>query len=209
MNKKLRDKTDATNKPTPFTKCVTKMNGWILKITKLRKDLLIFHPPPLFGFKMLILSGYTWVLEVLTASTQPCPRFFLPFVSSSNSPQLMEMMHTLSPIRCLESLEFEHFLSGFGQFFSTARSKKGWDLESQLDGFCCWSCFCFGWFWAFHYGVIDWLDGYEISKKEPPGMYKTGNLPTCQPQLVSWSRISEPQNSIERCHAFICWRGES
>jgi len=166
----------------------------ISKVTQIEKGFAHLPcTPPLFGFKMLILSGYTWVLEVLTASTQPCPGFSSHLFHHQTLRSLWRWC-----TRCLRSVAW----------ISTARSKKGWDLESQLDGFCCWRSLFVG-FGAVHCGVIDWLDGYEISKKEPPGMYKTGNLPTCQPQLVSWSRISEPQNSIERCHAFICWRGES
>ena len=188
----------------------------ISKVTQIEKGFAHLPcTPPLFGFKMSILSGYIlWVLEVSANRFHPSglPRF-APCVSSSNSPQLMEMMHTLSPIRCLDNTR----VLGWFFFGAPARSKKSSvrHNEAKLDSMVvfCWRCFCFGWFFGpFIMGWFDWLPflmDMKSKKKEAPGMFWNGKI--YQLANLNWwvYRISEPQNSIERCHVFICWRDES
>ena len=185
------------------------MCEWNLKSHQIEKGFAhLPSTPPLFGFKIFqnvnSVRVYLWVLEVSLLTALP-PRALVPpvflgphLVSSSNSPQLMEMMHTLSPIRCLVQKRDE-------------TSRPNWMV------FCCWRCLCFGWFWAFHCGVIDWLPLMDMKSQNRStwDVLKRENRPTCQPQLVSlpdfWTT-----NSIESCHVFIfvegvnlkiCWPG--
>ena len=164
---------------------------------------------------------YLWVLEVSLLTALP-PRALVPpvflgphLVSSSNMGSSWRWC-----TRCLRSVAWEKFSSlssGFwGVVFlghrlgpkSSGETKRG---QTGFDGFFCWRCLCFGWFFgAVHYGVIDWLPLMDMKSQNRStwDVLKRENRPTCQPQLVSlpdfWTT-----NSIERCHVFICWRGES